>query len=51
MHCNGATVSLGSWATVTLGVWAIVTLGTKVNREVRRWLNLNGLISTKSKTF
>ena len=46
-----AIVSLGVWASVTLGVWAIVTLGTEFNQEEKRWLNQNGLISTKLKIF
>ena len=41
-------VSLGGWAIVTLGVWAIVTLGTEFDRDVKRWQNLKGLISTRS---
>ena len=46
-----AIVSLGDWAIVSLGVWAIVTLGTEFNQEEKKWLNQNGLISTKLKTF
>ena len=41
----------GRWNYLTLGVWAIVTLGTEFNQEEKRWLNQNGLISTKLKTF
>ena len=44
-------VSLGDGAIVSLGVWATVTLGTEFNQEEKIWLNQNGLISTKLKTF
>ena len=44
-------MSLGDWAIATLEVWAIVTLGTEFNQEEKRWLNQNGLISTKFKNF
>ena len=46
-----ATASLGDWAIVSLGDWAFVTLGTEFNKEEKRWLNQNDLISTKLKTF
>ena len=60
-----ATVSLGDWAIVSLGDWAIVSLGDwgycddsrslgncdfgNCLGQVKRWQNLNGSISAKSK--